>query len=236
MALTSTLMCPSTSSSVPVCLHKLWLPSALKKVVGCREVRGTGWQGSVTEAWHNACRKHASQTFAVCSLVLTCWNHSSPSKLSVSSCVFSIAHCHAEFTGTHRLPSSKKCGPLIPKAGTAHEMVTGTLCKVFWTCDIVVQCSSIGSVVSWHTHRDESVHHQIYHSRFQTFAVIWILYMFFWVFPRHQIVVGRRFGTLCQFHLQRLDVDSEVCQAKPSQSSNWGRRLALSASRRPPVC
>ena len=46
------------------------------------------------------------------------------------------------------------------------------------------------------------------HSRFQTFAVIWILYIFFWVFPRHQIVVGRRFGTLCQFHLQRLDVDS----------------------------
>jgi len=28
--------------------------------------------------------------------------------------------------------------------------------------------------------------------------------MFFWVFPRRQIVVGRRFGTLCQFHLQRL--------------------------------
>jgi len=25
-------------------------------------------------------------------------------------------------------------------------------------------------------------------------------------------------------------------QAKPSQSSNWGRRLALRASRRPPVC
>ena len=46
--------------------------------------------------------------------------------------------------------------------------------------------------------------------RFQTFAVTWIFYMFFWVFPRRQIVVGRRFGTLCQFHLQRLDVDSGV--------------------------
>jgi hypothetical protein len=31
--------------------------------------------------------------------------------------------------------------------------------------------------------------------------------MFFWVFPRHRIVVGRRFGTLYQFHLQRLEVD-----------------------------
>jgi len=34
--------------------------------------------------------------------------------------------------------------------------------------------------------------------------------MFFWVFPQRQIVVGRRFGTLCQFHLQRLGVEYEV--------------------------
>jgi len=34
-----------------------------------------------------------------------------------------------------------------------------------------------------------------------------MLYMFFWVSPRRQIVVCRRFGTLCQFHLQRLDVE-----------------------------
>jgi hypothetical protein len=32
--------------------------------------------------------------------------------------------------------------------------------------------------------------------------------MFFWVFPQRQIVVGRRFGTLYQLHLQRLEVDS----------------------------
>ena len=48
------------------------------------------------------------------------------------------------------------------------------------------------------------------YSIFQTFTMIRILCMFFWVFPQRQIVVGRRFGTLCQFHLQRLDVDSEV--------------------------
>jgi len=36
------------------------------------------------------------------------------------------------------------------------------------------------------------------------------LYIFFWVFPRRQIVVGRRFGTLYQFHLQRLGVQCEV--------------------------
>ena len=37
-----------------------------------------------------------------------------------------------------------------------------------------------------------------------------ILYIFFWVFPRRQIVVGRRFGTLYHFHLQRLGVQCEV--------------------------
>jgi hypothetical protein len=31
------------------------------------------------------------------------------------------------------------------------------------------------------------------------------LYVFFWVFPRRQIKFCRRFGTLCQVHLQRLD-------------------------------
>jgi hypothetical protein len=36
------------------------------------------------------------------------------------------------------------------------------------------------------------------------------LYMFFWVFPWRQIVFCRRFGTLCQVHLQRLDVEYEV--------------------------
>ena len=43
--------------------------------------------------------------------------------------------------------------------------------------------------------------------RFKAFAVIWILYMFFWVFPRRQYVICRRFGTIYQFHLQSLEVD-----------------------------
>jgi len=36
------------------------------------------------------------------------------------------------------------------------------------------------------------------------------LKMFFWVFPRRQFVVGRRFGTLYRFHLQRQVVDCGV--------------------------
>ena len=37
------------------------------------------------------------------------------------------------------------------------------------------------------------------------------LYIFFWVFPCRQIVVGRRFGTLYQFRLQRLGVQCVHC-------------------------
>jgi gonadotropin-releasing hormone receptor len=37
-----------------------------------------------------------------------------------------------------------------------------------------------------------------------------VLYMFIWVFPRRQIVFRRRFGTLCQVRLQRLEVEYEV--------------------------
>jgi hypothetical protein len=33
------------------------------------------------------------------------------------------------------------------------------------------------------------------------------LCVFFWVFPRRHIVICRRFGTFCQFHLQRLVVE-----------------------------
>jgi hypothetical protein len=80
--------------------------------------------------------------------------------------------------------------------------------------------------------------------RFQTFAVICILYMFFWVFPRRQfvVVVGRRFGTLCQFHLQRLVVDclqsttslwSLLCLLSQSTTSLWRWNWHRVPKRRP---
>ena len=59
-----------------------------------------------------------------------------------------------------------------------------------------------------------------YGRRFQAFAVISILYMFFWVFPWRQYVICRRFGTMYQFHLQRLEV---VCGPdRPSPIPNHG--------------
>ena len=38
---------------------------------------------------------------------------------------------------------------------------------------------------------------------FQTFAVFWMLYAFFWVIPRRLNFICRHFGTLCLFHLHR---------------------------------
>jgi hypothetical protein len=37
----------------------------------------------------------------------------------------------------------------------------------------------------------------------QTFAVCWMLYVFFWVIPRRLNFICQRFGTLCLFHLHR---------------------------------
>ena len=44
--------------------------------------------------------------------------------------------------------------------------------------------------------------------------------MFFWVSPRRQIVVYRRFGTLCQFHLQRLDVEMELTEGSETSENH----------------
>jgi hypothetical protein len=53
--------------------------------------------------------------------------------------------------------------------------------------------------------------------------------MFFWVFPRRKFVVCRRFGTMCQFHLQRLEVEYKLTPGKyPKehiQYSNHGESL-----------
>jgi hypothetical protein len=39
--------------------------------------------------------------------------------------------------------------------------------------------------------------------------------MFFWVFPRRQIVFCRRLGTLCQVHLQRPDAEHFIFHIDP---------------------
>jgi hypothetical protein len=72
------------------------------------------------------------------------------------------------------------------------------------------------------------------HERNYTFVIIvlcmmellWILYMFFWVFPRRQFVVCWRFGTMCQFHLQRLEVDCHsLLQASEDGTDTWFRNV-----------
>jgi hypothetical protein len=44
---------------------------------------------------------------------------------------------------------------------------------------------------------------KLYISWFQTFALFWMLYAFFWVIPWSLNFICRRFGTLCLFHLHR---------------------------------
>jgi len=55
---------------------------------------------------------------------------------------------------------------------------------------------------------------------------------------RGRAVIWCYFFLMCSQTMCTPVVSSEcwLCQAKPSQSSNWGRRLVWSASRCPPVC
>jgi len=45
--------------------------------------------------------------------------------------------------------------------------------------------------------------------------------MFFWVFPLRQYVICRRFGTMYQFYLQRLEVDFE------DGTDTWFRNVGI---------
>ena len=56
----------------------------------------------------------------------------------------------------------------------------------------------------------------------QIFPVL--LYIFFWVLPRRQIVVGRRFGALYQFHLQRLGVQYSTVHPAFEDGTDTGLR------------
>jgi len=50
--------------------------------------------------------------------------------------------------------------------------------------------------------------------------------MFFWVFPRRQCVICRRFGTMYQFHLQRLEVDC-LLPAFEDGTGTWFRNVGI---------
>jgi hypothetical protein len=69
-------------------------------------------------------------------------------------------------------------------------------------------------------------------------SIVRLLYMFFWVFPRRQIVFCRRFGTLCQVHLQRLDVEYEVWMVtnQPTKDLTEGGELREAQVDLPSVC
>ena len=83
----------------------------------------------------------------------------------------------------------------------------------------VLNCHEILSVKTKHKildtrtitwYQQVSVYTGLYEMIVGVLTTYIILYVFFWVFPRRLIVVCRRFGTLCQFHLHRLDMKCEV--------------------------
>jgi hypothetical protein len=61
------------------------------------------------------------------------------------------------------------------------------------------------------------------------------LYVFFWVFPRRQIKFCRRFGTLCQSHLQRLDEEFFIKPLKMylTEGSETSAKLNLTPGKYP---
>ena len=78
---------------------------------------------------------------------------------------------------------------------------------------------------TWGFFEEKKYAKEIKFSWFQTFAVFWILYVFFWVFPRRPIVVCRRFGTLYLFHLHRLDIQPiKMEQIECSETSAYNNQ------------
>ena len=63
-------------------------------------------------------------------------------------------------------------------------------------------------------------------SWFQTFALFWVQYVFFWVIPLRLNFICRRFGTLCLFHLHR-----QVVWSVTGGENGWSIRQPFS----PPV-
>ena len=60
--------------------------------------------------------------------------------------------------------------------------------------------------------------------------MFWILYVFFWVFPRRLIFVRRRFGTLYLFHLHRLDMKYTSYPAYEDRTDRVFRNVGVQKS------
>ena len=64
-------------------------------------------------------------------------------------------------------------------------------------------------------------------SWFQTFAVFWMSYAFFWVISQRLKFICRRFGTLCMFHLHRRVGKGKAIPLETWTGPEGSRRLRL---------
>jgi hypothetical protein len=60
-----------------------------------------------------------------------------------------------------------------------------------------------------------------FYSWFQTFALFWKLYAFFWVIPRRLNCICQSFGTLCLFHLHRRVYKIQMPGNYPEESTQY---------------
>jgi hypothetical protein len=72
---------------------------------------------------------------------------------------------------------------------------------------------------------------QIFKSSFEKKYIPKINCVNFWVFPQRLVYIGRRFGTLCQVHLQRLEVSAFRYRSGWSSSGSVHEGNSSSASR-----
>ena len=78
-------------------------------------------------------------------------------------------------------------------------------------------------LLKWHLSCSKHLHTaNIMYSWFQTFAVFWKLYAFFWVIPWCLNFICRRFGTFCLLLYPEVDGKKSVCQCWPSGLFHWG--------------
>ena len=69
----------------------------------------------------------------------------------------------------------------------------------------------------------------MFRSWFQTFAVFWMLYAFFWVIPRRLNFTCRRFGTLCSIFISGVRRKKDKNLSVDSLWPGWGSNPAFTS-------
>jgi hypothetical protein len=90
------------------------------------------------------------------------------------------------------------CWPIKPQTKSSRHLVMQTHSNRLWQADSTSYWDGINSLKEMNAYNLTVISiNNIVYSWFQTFAVFWMLYVFFRVIPRRLNFICRRFGTLC---------------------------------------